>query len=458
MTYDRLLERSNRRSVLKCLGASSVAGLAGCLGGDEEVQGPDDGESDGAVTDGSSDATEVVFWEYFGGTEQSEVQSLVEEFNSTHDDIQVEMSNVPFENFFDAVFTAVASEEAPHVTTYWGSFSNFMVQEGAIDPIDEYMEVSLDDYYESARPAMTVDGSTYALPMDVHGLMLVSNDTVLDEAGVDEVPQDWETFRQACNAIQENTDAKPFALLENGSSVAGMRAYFSVLQQQSESSLVEQTDDGWDVVYDQTDGGLNALDFLDTVTGNEWDSTDLSDDQERLNEFRNNELGFFLGGNFHINFWQDENDELPDDLELTYSKPFVFSGSENGTFGESTGFFFPADSSHTEEQKQAAVRFAEWITQNNPLWAQTAGHLPAAIEVGESDEVRNSRYYREDGLGIVSTLEDMASNGELVQQPRIPADLYSTGVAQPLVDVYAQNKDPEQALQESADALRERLS
>jgi len=461
MPDDRPTRRFDRRSVIRGLGAAGLAGLAGCGGSDSDdpAANPDgDGDGgDGTTGGGGDDVTEIVFWEYFGGTEQNEIQSLVEEFNTQHDGIQVEMSNVPFDNFFDAVFTAIASEDAPHVTTYWMSFSNYMVQEGAIDPIDEYMEVSVDDYYESAHPAMQVDGNVYALPMDIHGNMLISNLSVLEEAGVDGVPDDWESFQSACNAVKENTDARPFALMDSNSPVIGMRQYFTVLQQEGAQLVEGSPEEGWDVVYGDSEEALNAAQFVDDVTGEyEWDTTDLSDADERWTLFRDDELGMILGGNWMVNTLQNEDDEIPEDLEFTYSKPYVFPGGEPGTFGESTGYFFPSDPSHTEEERQAAVTFAEWITHNNPLWAQTAGHLPAAKEVGESDEVTSSDLYQE--YNIVSTLAEMADAGEMVYHPRLPIDIYTSEISSPFVDVYAQNTDPADALESSASAMEDRLS
>ena len=435
--------------MVKAIGAAGLIGsTAGCFGGEDDP---------GPVDEEDLEDVEITFWEYFGGTEQDEINALVDEFNEQHDDITVEMENVPFDDFFESVFTAIASEDAPHVTTYWMSFSEFMRNEGAIDPITDHMEVSVEDYYESAHPAMQIGDEVYALPMDVHGFGLWVNNTVLDDAGVDEIPDDWESFEAACNQIQENTDARPAAIMENNSGVAGMRTYFSVLSQEDDSSLVEQSNGGWDVVYDQTDGGQNAAQFLADFTGEYgWDQPELADDEERINLFINDELGFYLGGNWEVNMMQDEDGELIDGLDMTFTTPFVFPGGNNGTFAESTGYFFPSDPSHTPEERTAAVRFAEWVTTNNPLWAQTAGHLPAAVEVGESDEVTEAEYYAD--LGIVSTLDEMAAAGEMIYQPRLPVDLYETGIASPLVDIYGQNTDPDDALSSSADALRDRLS
>lgn len=438
-----------RRDMVKAMGATGIVGsTAGCFGGDDEQE---------AVDDDDLEDVEITFWEYFGGTEQDEITALVDEFNEQHDEITVEMSNVAFDEFFESVFTAVASQDAPHVTTYWMSFSEFMRNEGAIDPITDIMENDIEDYYESAHPAMQRDGEVYAIPMDVHGYGLWVNNTVLDDAGVDEIPDDWDSFEEACNQIQQNTEARPAAIMENNDGVSGMRTYFSVLQQEDDPNLVEETDDGWEVVYDQTEGGQNAAQFLHDFTGEyEWDQPELADDEERINAFIDDELGFFLGGNWLVNLMQDEDGELIEGLDMTFTEPFVFPGGNNGTFAESTGFFFPADSSHTPEERTAAVRFAEWITTNNPLWAQTAGHLPAATEVGTSDEVTESAYYQD--YGIVSTLDEMAANGDMIYQPSLPADLYETGISSPIVDIYGQNAEPMDALESSAETLRDRLS
>ncbi|WP_187432995.1 extracellular solute-binding protein [Natronococcus pandeyae] len=415
-----------------------------------------DAELDGANGDGDPDAdVQIEFGEYFGGTEQDEIKSLVQEFNETHDDIHVSMSNIPFDEFFDAIFTGVASGEAPHVASYWMSTLRFMESEGAIRPVDDWAELGPDDYYESVQSAMTLDEELYSFPMDIHGNMLISNDTVLEEAGVDEIPEDFESFREACDAIQENTDGRSFAAMEGGASILGMRTFHTALVQEG-GQLVEGGPGDYEVVYDGSEGQA-AIDFLDNVTGEYgWDEPEVDDPDERFNLFLEDELGFMLAGNWHVNTFQDEDGEVPEDLEYTFSKPYVFPGGEPATFAESTGFIFPADDSHTDEEIAAAVEFAEWITTNNPLWAQTAAHLPASPEVAESEEVTSAKYY--DELGIVPTVKEMAEAGEMRYLPRIPSDPYETAVSGPLVDAYAQNTDPQEALEASADALRDRLS
>ncbi|QLH78300.1 extracellular solute-binding protein [Halosimplex rubrum] len=448
MSSDGTQRKRSRRNVLKGLGLAGVTGLAGCGSNGSNGSGGTDG-APGTVGDQS---VEITFWDYFGGTENEEIEALVADFEEEHSNITVSSEAVPFDEFVDNLFTSVASGNAPHVASYWMSFSTFLEAEGVIDPIDEYLSEGLDPYYDIVEPAATVGDSTYALPMDVHAHMLVTNDTVMEEAGA-ETPTNFEEFKTAANAIQENTDARPFPLLQDNSPIGAMRYFYGLLLQHEGASLVE---DG-EPVYHENEGGQRSAEFMDQVTDEfGWDQTSLSDAQERTNLFLDDQVGMMFVGNWQANNFENEDGEIPDDLEFTYHRPYVFPGEARRAWAESNGFFFPTNDSHTETEKQAAVQFVEYITQNNPLWAQTAGHLPATPEVAESEEVTSSPRYEE--YDIVSTLAGMAEDGELVYQPPLEFDMYATDITNPLVGIYSQDSDPQDALDQSANAFSSRMS
>lgn len=464
-------ERS-RRSVVKSLGIAGIAGLAGCSGsgggdggdggGGDNGNGGDGGgggDSDnGNGGDGGATATmesqqvEITFWDYFGGTEDAEMKALTEEFESENPDVTVNTEAVPFSDMVSKLKTAAAAGNAPHVASYWMSFSSFFKSEGVIDPVDQYLEDGLEPYYDIVEPAARADGDIVALPMDIHAMMLATNDTVLEEAGAPMEPTTNEEFREAANAVKENTDARPFFYQTGNNLFAGFRAYHSQIRQQGGQMF----EDG-EPVFHETDAGLAAAEWMDSVTGeNAWDNPDdISDGDIRVNEFKNDEAAMGFIGNWTANQFQDENDEWLD-IDFTYHPPWGFGGDTNQTFCESNGMFFPKNSDHTDAEKRAAVRFVEYVTQNNPIWATKGTHLPPTPEVAESDTVINDPIYTE--YEIVQTLSEMASNGALRYQPRATINLYAPEIGNPLSDIYAQNLDPGEAITQSANAISDRMS
>jgi ABC-type glycerol-3-phosphate transport system substrate-binding protein len=426
-----------------------MAGLAGCGGGG-------DGGGGNVTTTGAQQVT-IQFWDYFGGTEDEEMQALVDEFENENPDVTVETEAVPFGEVPTKLRTSAASGNAPHVATYWMSFSSFFEAEGIIDPIDEYLQDGLNPYYDSVEPAATAGGNVVALPMDIHGMMLATNDTVLEEAGAPMEPTTNDELVEAANAVKNNTDARPFFLQEANNLFAGFRTYFACLKQQGGDMFEDGDPSTGTPVFHETDAGLAAAEFMASVTGERgWDDpSDLSDENARTDEFENDQAGMGFIGNWTANNFQNDQNEFPDDLEFTYHAPWGFAGDTQETFCESNGFFFPSNSSHTNAEKEARVRFVEYVTQNNPIWSTQATHLPSTPEVAESDTVTSDPMYNE--YEIVQTLAEMASNDQLVYQPRATIDLYAPEVGNPLSSIYAQNLDPQEAITQSANAISDRM-
>ncbi|SFR97073.1 carbohydrate ABC transporter substrate-binding protein, CUT1 family [Halomicrobium zhouii] len=460
MPLEGTTSKRSRRNVIKGLGVAGIAGLAGCSGdGGGDGSGGSGGETNGDATKTTAASdVEITFWESFGGTEASELKTLISEFEDENPNITVNTQSVPFGEVTTKLTTAAASGNAPHVASYWMSFSSYFNSEGILDPIDDYLQDGLDPYYDIVEPAATAGGNTVALPIDIHGMMLATNNTVLEEAGAPAAPSTPDELAEAANAVKENTDKRPFFLQTYDNLYEGFRVYFSLVKQQGGNMFENGDPSTGNPVFHETDAGLAAAKFYDSVTGEQgWDDTDdLSDTDVRINEFKNDQAAMGFMGNWMANRLQNDNNEFIDGLDFTYHPPWAFAGGTKETFCESNGFFFPSNPSHTNAEKKARVKFVEYITQNNPVWATKAGHLPPTPKVAESDEVTSHPIY--DEYGIVETLADMAANDQLRYQPRADINLYAPEIGGSLSSIYAQNVEPQEGITKSATAIRDRMN
>ncbi|WP_226013539.1 extracellular solute-binding protein [Halomicrobium salinisoli] len=460
MPFEGTTSKISRRRAIKGLGIAGISGLAGCSGGggSDGEDGSGDGNTGSATKTTASQDVEITFWESFGGTEAAELEILTSEFEDEHPNITVNTQSVPFGEMTTKLTTAAASGNAPHVASYWMSFSSYFNSEGILDPIDEYLQDGLNPYYDIVRPAATAGGDTVALPMDIHGMMLATNNTVLDEAGAPTAPSTPEELAEAANAVKENTDKRPFFLQTYDNLYEGFRVYFSLVKQQGGNMFKNGDPSTGEPVFHETDAGLAAANFYDSVTGERgWDYTDdLSDSNVRINEFKNDQAAMGFMGNWMANRLQNDNNEFIDGLDFTYHSPWSFAGDTKKTFCESNSFFFPSNPNHTNAEKKARVKFVEYITQNNPVWATKAGHLPPTPKVAESDEVTSHPVYEE--YEIVKTLAEMAENDQLRYQPQTDINLYAPEIGGSLSSIYAQNIEPQDGINKSATAIRDRMN
>lgn len=442
---------ASRRAVLSSLGAAGIAGLAGCSG-----SGGSGGGQEGTTVGESGDGKVTVdFWMYFGGEEGSEIRSLIKEFENKHPKININEQSVPFSSFLDKLYTAVSGGKAPHLASYYLSYTRYMQQ--LCDPIDEYAPDGIvDQYFPITQRNMQLNGKTYALPLDIHSQMLVTNDDVLEKNGV-EAPQSWEDLKKACQTLQDGGVSRPFSAIPGPYPQNLFRSYYLMLLQ-ANGSAVKKQGDKFDVIFNETDVGKQTAKTMMSVTGERgWDNPTVGDQSARTSAFINDNLPMMINGNWVVNSFENDNEEIVDGLNFTFHKPYIFPGAKENkrAWAESNSLYFPKNPNHTDKEKQAAVKFANWVTNNHPVWATTAGHLPASKEVAKMDTVRNSPYWKD--YKIVETLWEMASNDEIRYQPRTPINWNAVRFWQPMVDAYGQKISALKGLNKSADKLTQAL-
>lgn len=445
-----------RRRLLKGIGTTTALGAtAGCTG----LTGGGGGSNGGANANqgtkgGDPGDTQIDYWMYFGAQEKEEMTQLVKEFNSKDNGIHVNAQSVPFESFLDKLFTAVSSGNAPHVASYYGSYGYYL--QDACHPIDQYLSNNASDkYFEFAWNNLQVEGKTYALPIDIHGKAVYTNDDILEEAGVDPAFDDWSSFSEACNTVKNKTDARPFSFLNWKAGQAALRNYIIAHTQAGGELLTGKPGDQSVKFDDQT--GIETAKLMAGVTGERgWDAKTFQSESARIEDFVGGRLGMFIGGTWSINNFENENGKIPSDLNFSFEKPFMFPGDgKDVAWCESNSLYFPRNKNHSDEEKQAAVTFAEYVTQNNTLWASAGGHLPAAKEVATSKKVKNTDLWQK--YGTISTMYEMVKDKQVRYQPMSSVHLNSSRFWSSFVDIYMHNVSPEKGVKKAASALQSAL-
>lgn len=450
--------KMNRRRVLSAGGAALATGIAGCAG----LTGGGGSSGDGSSSDGNTGSdgaasgdVEIDYWMYFGAQENEEMTALVDEFNSQDNGIHVNKQSVPFGEFLNKLFTSVNSGNAPHVASYYGSYGRHL--KPITHSIDDYLsDGAKNKYFDIAWDNLQVDGSTYALPIDIHGKALYTNDGVLESAGVDPDFTDWQAFSDACDTIVSDTDSRAFSFINWNIGQAAFRAYIIALTQAG-GNIVTGEPGSYKVAYDD-DVGMQTADLMTKITGDfGWDTPQFQSDSARVQDFVSGDLGMFIAGTWSVNNFENESGNIPEDLSFSFQNPFMFPGEgDDVAWCESNSLYFPKNENHSDAEKQAAVEFAEYVTQNNTLWASAGGHLPAAKSVATSSEVKNTDLWQK--YGTISTMYEMVTNKQVRYQPKTAIHINSDRFWGPFVDMYLQNTDVESGVKSSANALKQALN
>lgn len=140
-----------------------------------------------AVT-AQDEPVEISFWHAMSGSRGEVVQEIVDEFNETHPNIQV---NAEFTGSYAETLTkalaAVRAGDAPHIVQVYEVGTRSMLDSGAILPVSEVSGGEFDAslFVEPIVNYYSADGELKCMPFNSSTAMLYYNKDMFREAGLD---------------------------------------------------------------------------------------------------------------------------------------------------------------------------------------------------------------------------------------------------------------------------------
>ncbi len=344
----------------------------------------------------------------FHGGDAQAMQMIVEEFNSVHDDIQIDLTQGSWTEYFAQLNNAVIAGEAPDI----GIALNFRLHDiyPALTPLNDSPAGNLldtygfrrNDYVEEVWDLATFDGNQYAIPLDNTMLGIYYNKDLFREAGLDpeNPPQTMEEFVHAANALR---DAGYYAFHPGAYGQARWyrRMWYVNLWQMGGELL-----DGERAAFDN-ELGREALEALVAVPARGWNEPGTNG----AAQFDAGELGMLMNGTWHY------LDMANVDFEWgMMGVPRWFDNRH--TWGSNHYLVIPKQSgSDAERRVDAAAQAIQWMSENSHTWGIYGGHVPLRRSALENPELRNSDTW-EKSLGMFT---DMAFSGVYKPLPNHPS-------------------------------------
>jgi multiple sugar transport system substrate-binding protein len=177
------------------LSMAAVTALAACGGGDDAAEGP----------------TTVEYWLWQDDATDTTWDDLAKDFNATHDDVQVNLTTIPLEQYQDRLLTAASSGTAACAARskdWWlGQFAPQGILADLTDQVDAWD--GKDDVIDSLWDTGRLPGSdaVYMLPHQYVTLWLYYNKDRFAEAGI-EPPTTQQEFLDAAAALTDAAAGK----------------------------------------------------------------------------------------------------------------------------------------------------------------------------------------------------------------------------------------------------------
>ncbi len=387
------------------------------------------GAAEGAKASGP---VEVTFWSLFTGGDGEFFDAMVAEFNRTHPDIVAKTDTVKFDNYYTKLTTALSARSAPDVVVVHQSNLLNYVPKGALYPLDETLaklKAPLDDFVAAPLAATKFDGKIYALPLDVHPIIMYYNTELFEKAGVTKVPQTWAEVVAAAKLVQEKTGAMGLAVDNTTATYKAYtltRLFMSMLEQQGVSLL---SADLKKANFNNAAGEVALKALIDEVQTFKITPAGLDYDGS-VNAFKLGKAGMHFNG-----VWATGAFEKQAGLKFA-GVPLPPMMGKPAAWGGSHTLALPVQKTMDPKKVEAAVTFILWMTEHGDMWAK-AGHIPTRSSVYRKDEFKALPYRK--GYADASA--------SVVPSPRTAAweEIYST-LSDMLELAVAKNQDPKTVL------------
>jgi multiple sugar transport system substrate-binding protein len=377
---------------------------------------------------------EVRMWTLLSGGDGARMRALVDDFNASQRDVRVVSTTLKWgEPFYTKLITASVVGAGPDLATIHLSRMVNLAGGGVLRPIQdaELAEVGLkgDDYLPRQWTKSRYQGRNYAVPLDMHPLVLYYNKTLAARAGLLDAEgklkpiEGVAALAEAFRVATERTGQHGLTMESSQSSYAIWRLWLAMLAQQNLAIIRTGQ-------FTYGPAGVATLARIAEWFRRGYAQVGL-DYPASTSQFMGGNAVFMLNG-----VW-----EVPELVRATRAGTLGFEYgivplprlyANASTWADSHAFAIPANLDHPmpPEKVRAILRFVAYVSRHSLGWAE-GGHIPAYRPVAESAQLLalqpNAQYaaaahdvvYDPDGwyMGAAGPLEAIASKF-------LPAALY----------------------------------
>ena len=339
---------------------------------------------------------QVVFWHAMGGPLGDVLEdSLIAEFNSTHENIEILpvcMGN--YSALSQKIMAGVMADSPPGMAQAYETWTAQLIRGGALVPLDSlmdddssYTEEMWNDFFPVFKANNTFDGRVYSFPFNKSVPLIYYNVDLFDSLGV--VPATtWEEQRELLKilTLDGNGDGDYLDAEDRRGTAFGTSVWsFECLLAQAGGSLLNE--DSTETAFNSPEG-IQALNYLTTLLYE--DSTAyLTTGYDHQKGFAEGRVGQVQGSVTSLAFMiRDMQRRSESGLStFTIGTAPLPAGREQAVYISGTNvILFQNDDPRVVE---AGWEFIKWFTRPDiqARWFAGSGYLPARVSSLEEPEV-----------------------------------------------------------------------
>ncbi|MEG3862569.1 ABC transporter substrate-binding protein [Microcoleus sp. herbarium12] len=136
-------------------------------------------------------------------------QALTDKFNKTHPNIQIEPIYIGQpDQQLPKIMTAIVGNAPPDLLWNVPTIAGKLVELNAIQPLEKWLDKSprKAEIYPALFESMELGGHTWSIPLATNNAAIFYRPSLFKAAGIKQVPQNWEQFKQAARSLTRDTN------------------------------------------------------------------------------------------------------------------------------------------------------------------------------------------------------------------------------------------------------------
>jgi multiple sugar transport system substrate-binding protein len=425
---------------LLAIGVAASFMIAACTGGSS-------GSGDNGGSSSGGGPVTIQFWH---GQQQAAARSLtklVDEFNSTHSDVQVEASSggVTVDDMLPKVISAIAAGTYPDVVYLYGSWAANIAKSGkTVDLSSRINEPGFnwDDFWGSSKQIVAPGGKVIGFPALIDNLSVIYNKKIFDAAGLPYPSADWtwDDFRQTAKELTDPAKHIYGVNYPVSGDLDTVWRFFPGMWQRGGQII---SDDGTQAMFNSQAGVDNLTLWQQMATVDHSVFFDPNDSKaEPL--FTSGHLAMYVSGPWEVQVLQEAGVDWGDQV-----LPGV-NGDHQTVSGPDNWVILDRGTDHVN----ASIEFLKWLTapEQELKWMMATASLPVRPSIMKLPDYQE---FLDKYPGIGAMADNLANAKQamptLTQWPRI-VDALGQSIASVLLGK-AQPKDALDQAAQQADAL-----
>src|SRR5919112_1790733 len=342
-----------------------------------------------SFTGGQPSTADVIFWHLFGGGDGANMATMIKNFQKSSG-LSVEATLLSWGNpYYTKLSLASSSGRPPDTCIVHLSRLPLLAQAGLLSGVgDQFTEAAVteDKFTPAAWEKATVDGTTYAVPLDTHPFVLYYNTKLAEEAGLAEGDglkpmKNSDDFIDALKAMKDVTGDYAAVCTITADPSTNWRL-FSMVYSGVAGPLVE--DQGTKVTIDR-DAMEETFAFLQSLTGSEKLMPSTATNVTSSTLFSQGKVGFLFDGVWQLPTYRDVKG-----LEFNIVPFPALLGDKPVAYADSHALAIPASEGRPAQRTADAARFVKGLLEQSTTWAD-GGHVPAWLPVQKSQEFKKMK-------------------------------------------------------------------